>query len=86
MFREVSSKISFAQLENDILRFWTEQRIFNKSIAHGNIGEQIFLHIWVVSINAYFVQDLDQNNLIIETQQKFGKKFEFLLMIIELNI
>jgi len=33
MFREVSSKVDFVQLEEDILRFWRDQRIFDKSIA-----------------------------------------------------
>jgi len=32
MFREVSSKINFVQLEEDILRFWKEHEIFSKSI------------------------------------------------------
>jgi isoleucyl-tRNA synthetase len=32
MFREVNTKINFARLEEDILRFWKEHRIFNKSI------------------------------------------------------
>ncbi len=33
MFREVSSKANFVQLEEDILRFWKEQGIFAKSVA-----------------------------------------------------
>ena len=33
MFREVSSKVNFVQLEEDILRFWREQGIFDKSIV-----------------------------------------------------
>jgi len=33
MFREVGSKVNFVQLEEDILRFWREQAIFDKSIA-----------------------------------------------------
>jgi len=32
MFREVNTKINFLQIEEDILRFWKEQGIFNKSI------------------------------------------------------
>jgi isoleucyl-tRNA synthetase len=32
MFREVNTKINFLQLEEDTLRFWKEQGIFNKSI------------------------------------------------------
>ena len=32
MFREVSSKINFVQLEEDILRLWKEHEIFSKSI------------------------------------------------------
>jgi isoleucyl-tRNA synthetase len=32
MFREVSSKIDFVQLEENILRFWNERDIFSKSI------------------------------------------------------
>jgi len=32
MFREVNSKINFLQLEEDILRFWKEHGIFDKSI------------------------------------------------------
>jgi isoleucyl-tRNA synthetase len=32
MFREVNTKINFIQLEEDILRFWKEQGIFDKSI------------------------------------------------------
>jgi isoleucyl-tRNA synthetase len=33
MFREVSSKVNFVQLEEDILRFWREQGIFDKSVV-----------------------------------------------------
>jgi isoleucyl-tRNA synthetase len=33
VFREVSSKVNFVQLEEDILRFWKEQSIFDKSVA-----------------------------------------------------
>jgi isoleucyl-tRNA synthetase len=33
MFREVSSKVNFAQLEESVIRFWKEQRIFDKSVA-----------------------------------------------------
>jgi len=32
MFREVNTKSNFLQLEENILRFWKEQEIFNKSI------------------------------------------------------
>jgi len=32
MFREVNTKVNFLHLEEDILRFWKEQGIFNKSI------------------------------------------------------
>jgi len=32
MFREINTKINFIQLEEEILRFWKEQGIFNKSI------------------------------------------------------
>ena len=32
MFREVSARVNVIQLEEDILRFWKEQRIFEKSI------------------------------------------------------
>jgi len=32
MFREINTKINFIQLEEEILRFWKEQRIFDKSI------------------------------------------------------
>lgn len=32
MFREVSTKANFVQLEEDTLRFWKQQRIFDKSI------------------------------------------------------
>jgi isoleucyl-tRNA synthetase len=32
MFREINTKINFVQLEEDILRLWKEQGIFNKSI------------------------------------------------------
>jgi isoleucyl-tRNA synthetase len=32
MFREVNTKVNFLQLEKDILCFWKEQDIFNKSI------------------------------------------------------
>ncbi len=38
MFREVSTKINFVQLENDILRFWKEQGIFNKSVEKRKKG------------------------------------------------
>jgi isoleucyl-tRNA synthetase len=40
MFREVSTKINFAQLEGDILRFWKEQGIFEKSIEKRRRGPQ----------------------------------------------
>jgi isoleucyl-tRNA synthetase len=33
VFREVSSKVNFVQVEEDILRFWKEQGTFEKSIA-----------------------------------------------------
>jgi len=32
MFREVNTKVNFIQLEEDVLRFWKDQEIFNKSI------------------------------------------------------
>ena len=32
MFREISSKVNFVQLEEDILRFWREQGVFDKSV------------------------------------------------------
>ncbi len=32
MFREVNTRANFVQLEKDILRFWKERRIFDKSI------------------------------------------------------
>jgi isoleucyl-tRNA synthetase len=32
MFKEISTKVNFIQLEENILRFWKEQGIFNKSI------------------------------------------------------
>ncbi len=32
MFREVNTKLNFAQLDSDILRFWDERGIFEKSI------------------------------------------------------
>ncbi|MFW6118636.1 MAG: isoleucine--tRNA ligase, partial [Chloroflexota bacterium] len=32
MFREINTKINFVQLEEEILRFWKEQEIFDKSI------------------------------------------------------
>ncbi|HEU65812.1 MAG TPA: isoleucine--tRNA ligase, partial [Chloroflexi bacterium] len=32
MFREVNTKVNFVQLEENILRFWKERRIFNKSV------------------------------------------------------
>jgi len=32
MFREVSSRVNFVQLEEDILHFWKGQAIFNKSV------------------------------------------------------
>jgi isoleucyl-tRNA synthetase len=32
MFREINTKINFVQLEEEVLRFWKEQGIFNKSI------------------------------------------------------
>ncbi|MDH4366853.1 MAG: isoleucine--tRNA ligase [Dehalococcoidia bacterium] len=38
MFREVGSKVNFVQLEEDILRFWREQSIFDKSISIGEKG------------------------------------------------
>jgi isoleucyl-tRNA synthetase len=38
MFREVSTKINFAQLESDILCFWKEQGIFKKSIERRKKG------------------------------------------------
>lgn len=33
MFRPVSSKVNFAQLENSILEFWRERQIFQKSLS-----------------------------------------------------
>jgi isoleucyl-tRNA synthetase len=36
MFPEVKTRVNFAQLETDILRFWKEQRIFGKSIELRN--------------------------------------------------
>ena len=33
MFREVNAKVNFPRLEEDILRFWKEQGIFNQSVA-----------------------------------------------------
>jgi isoleucyl-tRNA synthetase len=38
MFREVNTKINFAQLEGDILRFWKEQGIFRKTIEKRKKG------------------------------------------------
>jgi isoleucyl-tRNA synthetase len=40
MFREVNSKINFIQLEEDILRFWKEHGIFDKSIEMREGGPQ----------------------------------------------
>jgi isoleucyl-tRNA synthetase len=43
MFREVSSKVNFVELEERILRFWREQGIFDKSIAmRGNGPHYVF--------------------------------------------
>jgi len=38
MFRAVNTKVNFPQLEEDILRFWKEQEIFNKSIKTRESG------------------------------------------------
>jgi isoleucyl-tRNA synthetase len=38
MFREASSKVNFAQLEEEILRFWKEQDVFNDSIRQREGG------------------------------------------------
>jgi len=38
VFREVNTKINFARLEEDILRFWKEQGIFDKSIEIRRTG------------------------------------------------
>ena len=40
MFREVNTKVKFVQLEEDVLRFWKEQGIFNKSIEVREGGPQ----------------------------------------------
>ncbi len=40
MFREVSSRVNFVQLEEDVLRFWKEQGVFAKSIAIREKGPQ----------------------------------------------
>src|SRR5215471_2837915 len=32
MFREVSSKVSFPELETKVLKFWNENRVFEKSV------------------------------------------------------
>ncbi|RLC60484.1 MAG: hypothetical protein DRH54_00325, partial [Chloroflexi bacterium] len=32
MFKRVNSKIDFPQLEKDILRYWKEHKIFDKSV------------------------------------------------------
>jgi len=39
MFREISSKTNFVQLEEDILRFWKDHNIFNKSIEMRKNGQ-----------------------------------------------
>jgi isoleucyl-tRNA synthetase len=39
MFREVSSKINFLQLEEQVLRFWKEHEIFSKSIQIRERGQ-----------------------------------------------
>ncbi|MGQ9545626.1 MAG: isoleucine--tRNA ligase [Dehalococcoidia bacterium] len=38
MFREISSKVDFIQLEEDILRFWQEHRIFDRSVQTREAG------------------------------------------------
>ena len=38
MFRQVSSKVNFVQVEQDILRFWRERRIFDQSILTRETG------------------------------------------------
>ena len=39
MFREISSKTNFVQLEENILRFWKDHNIFNKSIEMRENGQ-----------------------------------------------
>ena len=34
MFKPVSSKLSFPQMEEEVLRFWQENDTFKKSIAN----------------------------------------------------
>ncbi len=38
MFREVNTRVNFPQLEQDILRFWREQDVFNESIVRREGG------------------------------------------------
>lgn len=38
MFRDVSSKVNFVQLEEDTLRFWKERSVFGRSIATRQSG------------------------------------------------
>lgn len=42
MFRPVSSKISFPEMERGVLRFWKENDIFRKSVE-GRAGEPVFV-------------------------------------------
>ncbi len=44
MFRPVSSKVSFPQLENEVLKFWKDHRIFEKSVEARHGAKQFTLY------------------------------------------
>jgi len=44
MFRPLSSKANFPQIEKDILNFWKEQQIFKKSVASCRLATQFTLY------------------------------------------
>ncbi|NQZ68243.1 MAG: class I tRNA ligase family protein, partial [Lentisphaeria bacterium] len=44
MFEKVSSQISFPNLEKDVLQFWKENRIFEKSLEARKHAEEFVFY------------------------------------------
>lgn len=44
MFKEVSSKVSFPEMEEEVIRFWKEQEIFAKSLELRKGGEEFVFY------------------------------------------
>jgi len=51
MFRQVDAKVNFPQLEDSILRFWKEQRIFDKSLEAKRGGPRYVFYEGPPSVN-----------------------------------